>query len=158
MGLGKKDYYTKQFHVYIYKLLIYNQIERILTKVHKCYPQLFTEDDYDKEKENLEKCIKSMTINFIVKEPLKKERKPRNKLIGPRCVSRVFDLKFLIYSDKNPGKKIYGRRCKNRIISNTKYCGIHKRHNPHGDFDKDISQVMRNHFLMHKQTESKKKR
>jgi len=82
-------------------------------------------------------------INLKKKIPPKKKKIPINKY---RCQARIYNYHNLINIKKNGTLKI-GTRCKRKLINNTKYCLQHNKSLTHGNYLKNPSEYIKNHYI-----------
>jgi len=124
-----------------------------LININIKYPKIFTKQDLtvwknniniiisvvdDKTKNNIKKKIKKQIINKKIKNTgIRIPKKIKKQLKdNERCKARIWANGKC---SKSGDKIIYGDRCSNKIKENNKYCGIHLRNNPHGDFNDELS-------------------
>lgn len=120
-----------------------------LNNIYIKYPKIFNKSEKEKWEKNIKLNIIDLNDEKKDKFKLKINKKkiikklhntgitiPRNELSDDiRCSARIWGNGSCV--NKN-GKIIYGKRCNNKKKDNAKYCGIHLKNNPHGDFDKPL--------------------
>lgn len=133
-----------------------SQATKLATKLHKLYPQQFTEEALNQELLVLEAYLSKCRININTNEAvLAKKRtdaqpKPASKMElsdDERCCARVWDIKCIKQVDANGQYINYGSRCRRRHVGEGKYCAIHMKKNSHGDYqDTHVPQHLKDHF------------
>lgn len=124
-----------------------------LNNINLKYPKVFTNDLLklwkdninivilsldEKSKSNIKKKIKKKIISKKIKNTgIRIPKQIKNPLKDcERCQARIWANGKCI---KSGDKVIYGDRCYNKIKEGNKYCGIHLRNNPHGDFKDELN-------------------
>jgi cysteinyl-tRNA synthetase len=154
------------------KTYLDTQIKLLLYRIHYLHPTLFTMIHLNKELEVYNKWnpiiqfASSKTTNNkkvnAINTSKNKIQHNKQKLNNKRCISRVYNNNNIIYKDNIDNKQInktvisddilesyiFGRQCYGTRIGNTKYCFVHCKHNPHGDFNKPPSKQIKEHFIM----------
>ena len=125
-----------------------------------------------KQKQTL-KAFKNIKHNGNINSSDKGETYKEQKKIPAddiRCIARVFDVKKIIYKSSDTAshltndkqlidkddkidlngdlsKYTFGRQCYKKHKKDSKYCFIHIRNNPHGNFNEPVSMHIKDHFI-----------
>ena len=107
-------------------------------KVWKSNINVFVSTIDEKTKINMKKKIKKQIISKKIKNTgIRIPKRIKNPIKDcERCQARIWANGKC---SKSEDKIIYGDRCSNKVKENQKYCGIHLRNNPHGDFKDKLS-------------------
>lgn len=98
-----------------------------------------------------ERCIaRVFDINKIIYQNNTKSRintKSKSKTLHKNNSSKVVNTNLLNTIKKSPNAFTFGRQCYGKKCSDTNYCFVHRRNNPHGDFDNPITPHLKEHFI-----------
>lgn len=155
----------------LFKLLldtyIKNELSNMFRYINYKYKKEFTKKDVKKyiakyvtnEKIKYNNYIKTDNNKFykIVKKKIfmRKFRNSNiNKVDGNNKSSLIFDNKKCYARIWNDGSIIklenddivYGKQCQRKHKENSNYCGQHSKNNKHGDFNKNASEELIEHF------------
>ena len=147
-------------------IYIKNEIENLILYIHKTYPKTIKKKDIkilldkycknsnykykkykDKDKNKIYYKVKQKI--FIRKFKNKnisittKERRTNFAYSKDKCKARIWGNGNIITLED--GKVIYGKQC-GRNKCGKVYCMQHSRNNPHGDFNKEPSEKLKQHF------------
>lgn len=74
---------------------------------------------------------------------LKSKKNSKNKMSS----SKVINTNILKIIETDSTSFTFGRQCYGKKCGDSKYCFVHKRNNPHGDFNNIVSPHLKNHFI-----------
>jgi len=117
--------------------IIHTKIDELLEAINSNYPTDFTLKKMEYTKKILLDNLKftrqcSKTPKELIINTKRKITIPNN---SNRCIARIW---------KKHNKN--GARCTRKKQHECNYCGIHKKNNPHGDFNKPISDIQQINF------------
>lgn len=143
----------------ILKRYMANQATKLATKLHKLYPNEFTELNLNHElrilNTYLDKCrVVISTDKAVAKLNEKTNTNPHKYKPAAipddniRCCARVWDIKCIKTVNNKTGKYInYGRQCTRTRDGENDYCKMHLKKNSHGDYrEADVPEYLREHF------------
>ena len=102
---------------------------------------------------NEERCIaRVFDINKIIyqnntKNNNTKSRNTKTKTQYKTNSSKVVNANLLNIIKKDPNAFTFGRQCYGKKCGDSNYCFVHKRNNPHGDFNNSLSPHLKEHFI-----------
>ena len=76
-----------------------------------------------------------------------KSRNTKTKTQYKTNSSKVVNANLLNIIKKDPNAFTFGRQCYGKKCGDSNYCFVHKRNNPHGDFNNSLSLHLKEHFI-----------
>lgn len=98
---------------------------------------------------NEDRCIaRVFDINKIIyQNNTKSKDNSKNKTQHKTNSSKVVNSNLLETIKKDPNSFTFGRQCYGKKCGGSNYCFVHKRNNPHGDFNSSLSPHLKEHFI-----------
>ena len=76
-----------------------------------------------------------------------KSNNTKSKTLHKTNSSKVVNANLLNIIKKDPNAFTFGRQCYGKKCGDSNYCFVHKRNNPHGDFNNTLSPHLKEHFI-----------
>lgn len=131
---------------------INNGINKNNTKSSKTSINKDKKNNIDKQnvKSNIplqeERCIaRVFDVNKIIYQ--QDNEKNKSKIKGKTSSSKTINNNLLKTIESNSKSITFGRQCYGKKCSDSNYCFVHKRNNPHGDFNNPITPHLKEHFI-----------
>jgi len=94
------------------------------------------------------RCIaRVFDINKIIYQNNTKSNNTKSKTQYKTNSSKVVNANLLNIIKKDPNAFTFGRQCYGKKCGDSNYCFVHKRNNPHGDFNNSLSLHLKEHFI-----------